>query len=45
MADEYGVKLNIIDATIKVNNYQKKFIIEKIKNAMGIIRGKTISYA
>ncbi len=43
MADEYGVKLNIVDAAIKVNNYQKKFIIEKIKNAMGIIRGKIIA--
>lgn len=42
MADKYGVRLNIVDAAIKVNDYQRKFILEKIKSAMGMIKGKTI---
>ncbi len=42
MADGYGIRLNIVDAAIKVNDYQRKFILEKIKGAMGIIKGKTL---
>jgi UDPglucose 6-dehydrogenase len=43
MAEEYDIKLNIVNAAIRVNDDQKKFMVKKIKDAMGIIKGKTIA--
>ena len=43
MAEEHGVDLGIIDATIRANERQQDSITKKIKDAMGPIKGKTIA--
>ncbi len=43
MAEEHSVKLGIVDAAVKANERQKELMIQKIKDAMGVIRGKTIA--
>jgi UDPglucose 6-dehydrogenase len=43
IAEEHGVKLGIVEAAVKANERQKELIIQKIKDAMGVIRGKTIA--
>ncbi|MBE0425118.1 MAG: UDP-glucose/GDP-mannose dehydrogenase family protein [Nitrospirae bacterium] len=43
MAEEHGIRLNIVDAAIRVNEDQKRFMVKKIKDAMGVIKGKTIA--
>lgn len=43
MAEEHGVQLGIVDAAVKANERQKELMIQKIKDAMGVIRGKTIA--
>ena len=43
MAEEHGVDLGIIDATIRANERQQDSMTKKIKDAMGTIKGKTIA--
>jgi UDPglucose 6-dehydrogenase len=43
MAEEQGVELGIVDATIRANERQCESIIEKIRAAMGILKNKTIA--
>ena len=43
IAEEQGVELGIIDAAVKVNERQKGLMVRKIKEAMGVLKGKTIA--
>ncbi len=43
MAEEHSITLGIVDAAVKANERQKELMIQKIKDAMGVIRGKTIA--
>lgn len=43
MAEEHGVDLGIVDATIRANERQQDSMTKKIKDAMGPIKGKTIA--
>jgi UDPglucose 6-dehydrogenase len=43
MAEEHGVDLGIIDATIRANERQQDSMTKKIKDAMDPIKGKTIA--
>ena len=43
MAEEHGVDLGIIDATIRANERQQDSMTKKIKDAMGPLKGKTIA--
>ena len=40
---KYGVKMNLIESVISTNEIQKKRMVEKVKNLMGTLRGKTIA--
>jgi UDPglucose 6-dehydrogenase len=42
MAQERGYSLKILDSVIRVNEDQKKRMVEKIKEKVGDLRGKTI---
>lgn len=42
IAKEASCDMSIVDATIKINSQQKKRMVEKIENATGSLRGKTI---
>lgn len=43
MAEEHHVKLNIVDAVIRVNEEQRGHMVTKIREAMRGLRGKTIA--
>jgi UDPglucose 6-dehydrogenase len=43
MAEEHDVKLSIVDSVIKANERQKEFMVKKIRDAMGVLEGKTIA--
>lgn len=43
IAKKNGVDLEIIKAVTSVNENQKERMVEKIKNTMGLLKGKTIS--
>jgi UDPglucose 6-dehydrogenase len=43
MAEENNVRLSIVEASVKTNEKQKEFMVKKIKDAMGILKGKTIA--
>jgi UDPglucose 6-dehydrogenase len=43
MAEEHGVDLGIVDATIRANERQQDSMTKKIKDAMGPLKGKTIA--
>ena len=43
IAEEHGVKLGIIDAAVKVNERQKALMVRKIKDAMGVLKGRTVA--
>ena len=43
MAEQHGVDLGIIDATIRANERQQDSMTKKIKDAMGPLKGKTIA--
>lgn len=42
MAEEHDIKLEIVDAAIRVNENQKEQMVRKIKGAVGGLKGKTI---
>ena len=43
MAEEHNIKLEIVDAAIRVNENQKEQMVKKIKGAIGGLKGKTIA--
>jgi UDPglucose 6-dehydrogenase len=43
MAEEHDIKLEIVDATIRVNENQKEQMVRKIIGAVGGLKGKTIA--
>ncbi|NWF75384.1 MAG: UDP-glucose/GDP-mannose dehydrogenase family protein [Nitrospirae bacterium] len=43
MAEEHNVKLNIVDAVVRVNEEQRQHMVKKIKEAMTDLKGKTIA--
>jgi UDPglucose 6-dehydrogenase len=43
IAQEHGMKLSIIDAAVQANEKQRKHMVQKIKEAVGVLKGKTIA--
>ncbi len=43
MAEEHDVELCIVDSAVRVNERQKEYMVKKIKDAMGMLEGKTIA--
>lgn len=43
MAEEHEIELDIIDAAVKANEKQKELMIQKIKDAVGLLKGRTIA--
>ncbi|MEW6570339.1 MAG: UDP-glucose/GDP-mannose dehydrogenase family protein [Nitrospirota bacterium] len=43
LAAEQGIELNIIDAVIRVNEKQKEHMVNKIKEIVGSLKGRTIA--
>jgi UDPglucose 6-dehydrogenase len=43
MAEEHHIKLEIVDAAIRVNENQREQMVKKIKEAVGGLKGKTIA--
>jgi UDPglucose 6-dehydrogenase len=43
MAEEHDAELCIVNSTVRANERQKEFMIKKIKDAMGMLEGKTIT--
>jgi UDPglucose 6-dehydrogenase len=43
MAEEHGVRLGIIDAAVQANERQKELMLQKIKDAVGAMKGKTVA--
>jgi UDPglucose 6-dehydrogenase len=43
IAEEHDVELSIVDSAIKANERQREFMVKKIKDAMGVLEGKTIA--
>jgi UDPglucose 6-dehydrogenase len=43
MAEEHGTKLSIIEAAVRANERQREHMVQKIRDAMGPLKGKTIA--
>ncbi|MEW6001466.1 MAG: UDP-glucose/GDP-mannose dehydrogenase family protein [Nitrospirota bacterium] len=43
IAEEFGVELGIIDATIRANERQMESMVKRIKDALVVLKGKTIA--
>ncbi|MCJ7484290.1 MAG: UDP-glucose/GDP-mannose dehydrogenase family protein, partial [Thermodesulfovibrionales bacterium] len=43
IAEEHGMKLSIIEAAVQANEKQRKYMVQKIKDAMGVLKGKTVA--
>ncbi len=43
IAEQHGVKLRVVDAAVQANEYQRQRMIEKIKGAVGSLKGKTLA--
>jgi UDPglucose 6-dehydrogenase len=43
IAEEHGIRLGIIDAAVAANERQREFMVRKIKDALGTLKGKTIA--
>jgi UDPglucose 6-dehydrogenase len=43
IAEGHDVKLGIIDSVIRANENQKKHMVKKIRDATGVLKGKTIA--
>ncbi|MBI5188099.1 MAG: UDP-glucose/GDP-mannose dehydrogenase family protein, partial [Nitrospirae bacterium] len=43
IAEKHGVELNVINAAVKANESQRGFMIDKVRMAMGELKGKTIA--
>ncbi|MBM4140895.1 MAG: UDP-glucose/GDP-mannose dehydrogenase family protein [Nitrospira sp.] len=43
IAEEQSIDLRVVDAVVRANEKQKQIMVKKIKDAMGMIKGKTIA--
>lgn len=43
IAEEHGMKLSIIDAAVQANEKQRKQMVQKIRDAVGVLKGKTVA--
>jgi len=43
MAEEQNVELSVVDAVVRANEKQKEIMAKKIKDAMGVLKEKTIA--
>jgi len=43
LAEQHDIELGIVKAATKANERQREFILKKIKDAMGALKGKTIA--
>jgi len=43
IAEEQSIELRVVDAVVRANEKQKQIMVKKIKDAMGMIKGKTIA--
>ena len=43
IAEEHDIELGIISAVIKANEKQREYMVKKIKDALGTLKGKTIA--
>jgi len=43
IAEEHDVNLSIVDSVVKANEKQREFMVKKIRDAMGPLKGKTIA--
>jgi UDPglucose 6-dehydrogenase len=43
MAEDNGVHLGIVDAAVRANEQQREYMINKIRDTMGDLKGKTIA--
>ena len=43
MAEEQNVELSVVDAAVRANEKQKEIMAKKIKDAMGVLKEKTIA--
>ncbi|MEW6674480.1 MAG: UDP-glucose/GDP-mannose dehydrogenase family protein [Nitrospirota bacterium] len=43
IAEKHRVELNVINAAVKANERQREFMIDKVRTAMGELKGKTIA--
>lgn len=43
IAEGHNAKLGIVDAVIRANEDQKKYMVKKIRDATGVLKGKTIA--
>jgi UDPglucose 6-dehydrogenase len=43
MAEKHDVELCIVNSVVRANERQKEFMVKKIKDAMGVLKGKTIT--
>lgn len=43
IAEEHDMKLGIIDAAVQANEEQRRHMVEKIRGALGVLKGKTVS--
>lgn len=44
MAEEHDVQLGIVDSAVKANEKQRELMVKKIKDAMGMLKGKKIAF-
>jgi len=43
MAEDHGIPLGIVGAAVKANEQQREYMVTKIRDAMGDLKGKTIA--
>lgn len=43
MAEEHNTAMGVINAAVKANERQKELMVKKIKDAMGMLKGRTIA--
>jgi UDPglucose 6-dehydrogenase len=43
LAERHDIELGIVEAVMKANERQREFMVKKIKDKMGVLKGKTIA--
>ena len=43
IAEQHDIELGIVKAVVKANKRQREFMVKKIKDVMGVLKGKTIA--
>ena len=43
IAEEHGAKLSIVGAAVQANEKQRKQMVQKIRDAVGVLKGKTVA--